>query len=118
MHLQEAGRHTEGRLCLRHQHLKAHPIQEAAAVRAARAEEQSAASRQRPEVRQATTEVRRQAAITAARHQPRHVRQATVQAVAADTAEEVPAVAEATAEAAAEDLAEEEDRITIKTDIS
>ena len=39
-------------------------------------------------------------------------------AVAADTAEEVPAVAEATAEAAAEDLAEEEDRITIKTDIS
>lgn len=119
-HRQEAGRLTEDRQCLRRRQARVLHTQEEAAVQAARAEAPSEASRQRQEARQATTEALRQAAITAARHQPRHVRQVrqvTVQAVAA-TAEAVPAVAEATAEAAAEARPEEEDRTTIKTDIS
>lgn len=113
MHLPEAVRHTEDLQCLRHRQARDLHIQGAAA-RAARAEELSAASLLRQEVRQATTEAR-QAAITAARHRP--VRQATVQAVAAATAEEAQAVAVATAEAVVADRPEEGDKTTIKTDI-
>ncbi len=101
-------------------HLQVHLSPEAA-LPAHRAEEQSAEVRQYQEVRQTTAEVHQAAtaAVTAAVHHRRlPVRQATVQAVAADTAEEVPAVAEATAEEAAEARPEEEDRTTIKTDIS
>lgn len=93
-------------------HLQAHLSPEAA-LPAHRAEEQSAEVRQYQEVRQTTAEVHQAAttAVTAAvRHRRLPVRQATVQAVAEDTAEAVRAEAAVRAAAAAEARLEEEDR--------
>ena len=93
-------------------HLQVHLSPEAA-LPAHRAEEQSAEVRQYQEVRQTTAEVHQAAtaAVTAAVHHRRQpVRQATVQAVAEDTAEAVQAEAAVRAAAAAEARPEEEDR--------
>lgn len=107
-----ARRPIEDRHCRQEAHLQLHLSPEAA-LPAHRAEEQSAEVRQYQEVRQTTAEVHQAAtaAVTAAVHHQRlPVRQATVQAVAEDTAEAVRAEAAVRAAAAAEARLEEEDR--------
>lgn len=107
-----ARRPIEDRHCRQEAQLQDHLSPEEA-LPAHRAEEQSAEVRQYQEVRQTTAEVHQAAtaAVTAAVHHQRlPVRQATVQAVAEDTAEAVRAEAAVRAAAAAEARLEEEDR--------
>lgn len=111
--------HTEDLPYLREVHPAIHRrTQEAAAAQAARAGAPSAASRPQ-EVHRHTTGIHQAAITEVHRILQRQGRQATAAAaVAADTAEAARAVA-AVAQAVAEDRpAEEEDKKTIKTDIS